>query len=141
MKADDLDPVQRWRSISDWYSEFAAMPHWEFLAPMVGLTAWVAEQPFAAPLFPGTSHEWLCVHLHTGYKPELPFFSCGARGDGQFECELWAAVGRSRGRRVVPLDQARYVFAEFVALLHGIGGSAEQGAQADRRPPVRDHEA
>ena len=54
MNADDQEPVQRWRSISDWYAEFAARRHWEFLAPMVGLTAWVAEQPFAAPLFPGT---------------------------------------------------------------------------------------
>lgn len=131
MKTDDQDPVQRWRSISGWYAEFATMPDWEFLAPMVGVTAWVAEQPFAAPLFPGTPHEWLCVHLQTGYNPDLPFFSCGARGDGQFEYELWAAVGSRRGRRVVPLDQARDVFAEFVALLHGVGGRAEQSAPAD----------
>ena len=96
MNAEDRDSVLRWQSISDWYAEFATQLHWEFLAPMVGLTAWVAEQPFAAPLFPGTSHEWLCVDLHTGYNPDLPFFSCGARADGQFECELWAAVGRSR---------------------------------------------
>ena len=96
MNAEDRDSVLRWQSISDWYAEFATQLHWEFLAPMVGLTAWVAVQPFAAPLFPGTSHEWLCVHLHTGYNPDLPFFSCGARADGQFECELWAAVGRSR---------------------------------------------
>ena len=132
MNAADEDPVQRWRSISDWYAEFAAKPYWGFLAPMVGLTAWVAEQPFAAPLFPGTSHEWLCVHLHTGYYPDLPFFSCGARGDGEFECELWAAVGRSRGKRVVPLGQAREAFAEFVGLLHGLAADAEPGAAADR---------
>jgi len=124
MNAEDRDPVRRWQSISDWYAEFAAQPHWELLAPMVGLTAWVAVQSFAAPLFPGTSHEWLCVQLHTGYNPDPPFFSCGARADGQFECELWVAVGRSRGRRVVPFDQARKVFGEFVASLHAISGRA-----------------
>jgi hypothetical protein len=122
MYAEDRDAVRRWQSISNRYAEFAAQPHWDFLAPMVGLTAWVAVQPFAASLFPGTSHEWLCVHLHTGYNPNLPFFSCGARGDGQYECELWAAVGRSWGKRVVPFNQAREVFAEFVASLHGING-------------------
>jgi hypothetical protein len=88
MKAEGQDPVQRWRSISDWYADFAAQPHWGFLSPMVGLTAWVAEQPFAVPLFPGTSHEWLCVGMHTGYNPDRPFYSCGVRSDGQFECEL-----------------------------------------------------
>jgi hypothetical protein len=98
---------------------------------MVGLTAWVADQPFAAPLFPSTSLWHLCVHLHTGYNPDLPFFSCGARGDGQFECKLWASVGSSRGRRVVPLDQAREVFAEFVALLHGMAGSGERPKQGE----------
>jgi hypothetical protein len=113
------DPLQRWRAISDWYAEFATDRQWGFLGPMVGLTAWVAEQPFAAPLFPSTSHEWLCVGLHTGYDPDRPFFSCLARVDGQFECELWAAVCSSRGRRVVPIDQAREVFAEFTALLLG----------------------
>jgi hypothetical protein len=99
---------------------------------MVGLTTWVAEQPFAAPLFPGTSHEWLCVHLHAGYNPDLPFFSCGARSDGQFECELWAAVGRSRGQKVVPFGQAREVFEEFVGLLHGLGRNAEPDAAPHR---------
>jgi hypothetical protein len=133
VKADDLDPVQRWWSISEWYTEFAAMRHWEFLAPMVELTAWVAEQPFAASLFPGTSHEWLCVHLHSGYDPDRPFLSCGVRGGGQFECELWAAVGRSRGKRLVPFGQAREVFAEFVGLLHGEVADAEPGAAPDRR--------
>ncbi|MBX7104586.1 MAG: hypothetical protein K1X57_10930 [Gemmataceae bacterium] len=120
MKAEDEDPVQRWQSISDWYAEFAAKPHWEFLTPMVGLTAWVAEQPFAASLFPATSHEHLCVQLRSGYNPDLPLISCTATGDGQFACELWAAVGSSRGQRVVPLCHARGVFAEFVAFLQGL---------------------
>ena len=131
MKAEDQSPAQRWRSISDWYAEFAARPHWEFLTPMVGLTAWVAEQPFAAPLFPGTSLTSLCVHLHTGYNPDRPFFSCGVRGDGQFECKLWAAVARSRGEQVAPFEHAREVFMEFVGLLHGLAADAEPGAAPD----------
>jgi hypothetical protein len=133
MNSDDPDPVRRWRSIADWYAEFATMRHWEFLAPMVGLSSWVGEQPFAASLFPGTSHEWLCVHLRPGYNPDLPFFSCGARADGEFECELWAAVGRSQGSRVTPFGQAREVFAEFVGQLHQIGRIA--GPVAKPAPP------
>jgi hypothetical protein len=128
VKADDQDPVQRWHSISEFYVEFAAMPHWEFLAPMVGLTEWVAKQPFVAKIFPGTSHEWLCVHLHTGYNPDLPFFSCGVREDGQFECELWAAVGSSRGKREVLFRQACETFAEFVGHLHRVAAEAEPSA-------------
>jgi hypothetical protein len=132
VNAEDDDPVLRWRAISDWYAEFAAKPHWEFLDPMVGLTGWVAEQPFAASLYPGTSHECLCVHLHTGYNPRLPFFSCAPRGEGQFEFELWAAVGSSLDRRVTALDQVRETFTEFVRLLRSIGGGAEPSAAADR---------
>jgi hypothetical protein len=89
---------------------------------MVGLAAWVTEQSFAVPLFPNTSHEWLCVSLHTGYEPERPFFSCGVRADGQFQFELWAAVGHSRGRRLVPFEESRQVFLEYVALLQGMNG-------------------
>lgn len=131
MKAEHEDPVRRWRAISDWYADFAALPQWDFLTPMIELTAWVGEQPFATPLFPATSHEWLCVHLHAGYNPDLPFFSCGVHGYGWFECELWASVGSSRGRRVVPIDQAREVFAEFVGLLNDISGSDEPVAPTD----------
>jgi len=80
---------------------------------------------------PGTSHGWLCVGLHTGYNPNLPFISCGARSDRQFECELWAAVGTSRGRRIVPIDHACEIFAEFVGLLNGAGRSAEPVAPRD----------
>ena len=74
------------------------MPDWEFLAPMVGVTAWVAEQPFAAPLFPGTPHEWLCVHLQTGYNPDLPFFSCGRGATG--------SLSTSCGRRSAAAEVA-----------------------------------
>jgi hypothetical protein len=48
MKAVDPNPEPRWRAISNWYAEVAAQPGWNFLAPMVSLTAWVAEQPCAA---------------------------------------------------------------------------------------------
>ena len=99
MNATDPDPIQRWRSISDWYAEFAALPHWEFLIPMIELATWVAEQPFAGPLLPCTSHEWLCVQLHLGYNPDRPFFSCGIRADSQFEFSLWASVGRRLAHR------------------------------------------
>lgn len=69
--------------------------HWDFLAPMAGVTAWVAEQPFAATLFPGTSLTSLCVHLHIGYNLDLPFFSCGARATDSSSAScgaVWAAV-------------------------------------------------
>jgi hypothetical protein len=131
VKAEDSDSVQRWQSISDWYAEFAAMPHCEFLAPMVGLTAWVAEQPFAAGLFPCTSHERLWVELHTGYDPDQPHLSCGVCGDGQFECALWAGVGRNRGKWVVPFGQARETLAALVGRLYGLAADAEPGAAAD----------
>ena len=98
---------------------------------MTGLTAWVAKQPFAAPLYPFTSHEWLCVGLHTGYKPERPFFSCGVGAGGQFRCSLWAAVGESLGERVVPFEQAGEVFAEFTSQLLGCSPDAEPGAAPD----------
>jgi hypothetical protein len=98
MNADDPDPVQRWRSIADWYAEFAAMRNWEFLAPMVALTAWVAEQPFAAPLFPGTSHEWLCVHPRPGYNPDLPSRAeRGRTGNSSASCGRRSAAGEVVG--------------------------------------------
>ncbi|HEX4792180.1 MAG TPA: hypothetical protein VH370_00220 [Humisphaera sp.] len=124
MKAEDTDPRKRWLSISDWYAEFAATPGFEFLAPMVGLTAWIADQSFAAPLFPNTSHEWLCVSLHKGYKPDLPFFSCCARADGKFECEFCDKAGHGQGKRVVPFEQSREIFTDFVALLHKASSAA-----------------
>ncbi len=131
MKADEPDAVQRWQSISSWYSEFASMTHWDFLLPMVGLTAWVSGQPFAAALYPGTSHEWLCVHLQPGYHPDQPFLSCGVRPDGQFECELWAQVGRSRERKVASLDQDCALFKEFAGKL-----MASKGAAGDPSAPT-----
>ena len=119
MKADDSDPMRRWQSISEWYVEFAAMSGWEFLHPMVALTAWAGKQPFASQLYPGTSHEYLCVHLLPGYNPDQPFFSCGVGSDGQFRCELWARVSQSACRKSVPIDQAQSLFVEFVSKLVG----------------------
>lgn len=134
MNATDENPVLRWQSISEWYAEFAAKPHWGFLEPMVELTSWIAEQPFAAPLYPSTSHEWLCVSLRAGYHPDLPFFSCVARGDGRFECELWVKVGRSHCNRVVVyLGQAREAFTEFVGLLHALAADVARRDLADDR--------
>jgi GYF domain 2 len=129
VNAADQDPVRRWRSISDWYAGFANTPEWGFSAPMVGLAAWVAEQPFAAPLFPGTALEWLYVSLQSGFHLERPFFSCRARGDGQFECELWAGHGSSRSHRVAPLDQAPEVFVDFVGLLSGLAMSLTKSTE------------
>jgi hypothetical protein len=120
MTSDDEDPAARWQSIRDWYDELARAPGWEFLGPMVELTGWVARQPWAAGLFPNTSHEWLCVKLKPGYDPDRPFFSCGARADGQFECELWAAVGRTLERRLFPLSEAQSAFWNFARRLEGI---------------------
>lgn len=77
MKADDSDPMRRWQSISDWYVEFAAMSGWEFLHPMVALTAWAGKQPFASQLYPGTSHEYLCVNLLPGCRTGSFDASCG----------------------------------------------------------------
>ena len=120
MHADDENPMVRWQSISDWYDEFASEQGWEFLRPMVELTAWVAQQPWAAVLFPSTSHEWLCVTLKPGGDPDAPFFSCGAGSDGQFDCELWAAGGRRLERRLFPMNEAQSAFWNFVRRLEGV---------------------
>lgn len=131
MQVENTDAVQRWRSISELYAELAAMPHWEFQAPMVELTAWVAEQTFAVSLFPFTSHEWLCVGLHAGYDPDRPLFACVVQADGLFNYELRDAVGHRRRKLVVPFGKARKVFVEFVGLLQGLAADAEAGAAAD----------
>jgi hypothetical protein len=128
MKASDPDPVKRWQAVVDFYIEFASMKHWEFLSPMVGLAEWVGKQSFAARLYPGTWHEWLIVSLVPGYEPDEPFFSCLSLGDNTFGCELWSAVGRSRDKRVFPLQQAHKAFTEFVGRLESI---AESGVPPD----------
>lgn len=120
MTADDENPTVRWQSIRDWYDEFARSPGWEFLRPMVELTDWVAQQPWAARLFPNTSHEWLCVKLKPGYDPDAPFFACGARSDGQFECTLCAKVGHDLEKRRFPIEEAQAAFWNFVRRLEGV---------------------
>jgi hypothetical protein len=128
MVTSDPNPAKRWQQIVDFYADFAAMKDWEFLAPMIGLAEWAAAQPMAATLYPGTSHEWLTVSLHPGYEPELPFFAAGARGDGQFQCELFRAVGRQLHSWVGPLEQARRMFTEFVGRLGAVTTEgSEQG--------------
>lgn len=117
MGETDPDPVRRWRAITRWYAEFAAIPPWEFLTPMVGLTDWVAGQAFAAPLLPQTSHEWLCVQTDPGYNPDLPFFSCGVRADGLFELSLWASARRRLDHRRVSRDASQATFEEFAGRL------------------------
>jgi hypothetical protein len=120
MVTSDPDPTERWRAIVEFYTDFAAKRHWEFLAPMVGLAEWVAAQPMAARLYPGTSHEWLTVGLHPGYQPELPFFASCSGGDGLFRCELYGAVGRQLHTWAGPLDQAPAAFTEFVGRLEAV---------------------
>jgi hypothetical protein len=105
MVTNDPNPAERWRAITEFYTDFAARKHWEFLTPMIDLTKWVAAQPMAAKLYPGTSHEWLTVGLGPGYQPELPFFAACSGLDGQFQCELYLAVGRQLHKWVGPLDQ------------------------------------
>jgi hypothetical protein len=128
MKASDPDPVKRWRAVVDFYSEFASMKHYEFLSPMIDLAEWVGKQPFAARLYPGTSHEWLIVSLTPGYDPNQPFFSCLSLADSTFICELCAAVGRSHGKESFALRQAHEAFTEFVSRLASI---AEPGVAPD----------
>jgi hypothetical protein len=136
MRADDENPAVRWKSISDWYDEFARERGWEFLRPMVDLTAWVAEQPWAAGLFPDTSLQWLGVKLQPGYHPDSPSFSCVARADGQFECRLWAAVGRRLERKLFPLNEAQSAFWNFVRRLQGVTYPAVAADRLPARPTL-----
>ena len=131
MIANDENPTVRWQSIRDWYDEFARSAGWEFLQPMVKLTDWVAQQPWAALLFPNTSHAWLCVKLKPGYDPDLPFFACGVRSDGQFECTLYAKVGRNLERRRFPMEEAQFAFWNFVQRLEDVASPS-----GEREPPM-----
>ena len=114
MSLDDADSVERWLSVSQRYADFAYPKAWEFLQPMIELSAWVGEQSFAAQLYPSTSHEWLCVHLLPGYNRDQPFFACVSRADKQFECHLLAKSGHSLEQRLVSLSEARSLFKGFV---------------------------
>jgi hypothetical protein len=124
MKADDPDPVQRWLKVHEFYSDFAAKPGWGFLSPMVGLVEWVAYQPMAALLYPRTSHEWLTVSFVPDYDPETPFVVAISRGDGQFECELFAAVAEPVDIRIGPLEHAREIFVDFAGRLRDLSESS-----------------
>lgn len=126
MSPDDSDPAGQWRYVAGWYAERANRPGGEWLAPMAGLAAWVAEQPFAAPVLPGKSVYTLTVHLRPGYNPGEPFFSCGVGEDGMFEYELMTAAGPEGFRREVPAEQAREAFVEFVELLYCEAGRIDR---------------
>jgi len=117
---DHLEPMERWRAVSDWYAAFASEQHWEFLAPMVSLTEWIGSQPFAAALYPHTSHEHLCVQLRPGYLPDEPFIFACVRSDGQFECGFQGRKGRLLARRTSPIESAHDVFASALIRL-GLG--------------------
>ena len=120
MTADDENPVARWHAVRDWYAEYAHNPHCDFVLPMVDLAAWIAEQPWAAALFPCTSLAALCVSLKPGYTPDSPFFSCLARDDGTIEFELWAKVGQMIERRRFPVTERQTAFWNFVRRLQGV---------------------
>lgn len=123
MHADDPDPSTRWRAISDWYAELAAMDDWGHVAPMVEIAAWIGQQPFAGAIFPNTSHEWLCVQSRPGYHPGSPAVSCGVHRDHRFECERWDRW-QLLDRWVLPLELARAGLAESVGWLLTAGAPA-----------------
>jgi hypothetical protein len=120
MTADDENPVVRWHAVRDWYLDYAHNPHCDFVLPMVDLAAWIAEQPWAAKLFPCTSLAALCVSLKRGYNPDSPFFSCLARDDRTFEFELWAKVGQLIERQRFPVTEGQAAFWNFVRRLEGV---------------------
>jgi hypothetical protein len=117
VKAQDHDPIRRWKAVSDWYAEFSAMHGWEFLSPMVELATWVGSQPFASQLFPGTSHEWLCVELSSEYNLDMPSFSCVTTPDGKFECRYFSRATHSHCREQCPLEWSQKLFAACVEQL------------------------
>jgi hypothetical protein len=87
---------------------------------MVDLTGWAAQQPWAARLFPSTSHEWLCVKLKPGFDTDEPFFSCVARADGQLYFKLWKSNGNQLEKQKFPVSEAQSKFWNFVQRLEGI---------------------
>lgn len=124
MTADDVDPLARWQSISTFYAEWARQSSWSLLTPMIDLTAWVAEQSMATPLYPSTSLCMLLVSLWPGYHPDLPFFACGANERGRFSCELCLA-GCSSKKKLFPMDRVREAFTEYTGRLREFAGTPE----------------
>lgn len=120
MHADHPEPWERWKAVSDWYTAFASERDWEFLAPMASFASWIGSQPFAAQLYPGTSHQWLHVQLRPGYLPDEPGIVACVRPDGQFECRLHGRKGHLLVRRTSPIESAPDVFASALIRL-GLG--------------------
>jgi len=120
MHADHPEPMERWQAVADWYAAFSSERHWEFLAPMANFSRWIGSQPFAALLYPHTSHQYLCVQLRPGYHPDEPSIVACVRVDGQFECGLRGRKGQLLVRRTSPIESARDVFASTLIRL-GLG--------------------
>src|SRR4051794_16787924 len=114
---DDGEPSMRWSAIVDFYADLAGHPGWEYVAPMVDFARWAASRPSAVVLYPYTSHQWLCVALRAGYRPDEPFVAAGVRPDGLFQCELWGRVGHRRHSRVCPITAAPDVFESSIIRL------------------------
>jgi hypothetical protein len=114
MKSDCADPIQRWQAIVDFYADFAGMPGWEFLRPMIDLTEWIKNQSWAGQLFPGTSHEWLCVSCAPDRFAWSPFFSVCSLSNGSFRFQLRAEVGsRPRFSQDCTIADGKKVFEQF----------------------------
>ena len=104
-------------AITHRYNRFMVEASWDYLHPMVELTRWAAEQPFAAKLFPHTSLTSLCVGLRAGYNPDHSFFSVGFTEKGQIEFQLWEAVGKQKLSADCEIGQLNDLFKEFVGRL------------------------
>lgn len=120
MTANDPDPTQAWRDVREFYVEFAAKPHWEFLAPMIELVEWLTEDPTASRLYPGTSHEWLTLSLTPGYHPERAFISACSLPDSLFECELYAEVAELVDAVICPETETRVKLTEYISRLKSL---------------------
>jgi hypothetical protein len=113
---DDPDAVKRWNAASTWYANFEKRyAGWDFLRPMADLSGWIGEQTFGSQIYPGTSHEWLCVAMLPDFPLDHPFFACCTQKDGKFDCHLWNKVGGMiLSRDVVPLKEDRVLFSRYV---------------------------
>lgn len=117
MRAVDVDPVARWQAVSAWYREFVSANGWVFLLPMAELAEWISKQSFAAPLFPSTSHQWLCVALHPDFDPDAAKFFCCTRPDGQFEFSQRNLAVYDQGKQFCAPGDARETFQKFASIL------------------------
>jgi hypothetical protein len=99
------DPAERWGVISKFYKETGHLNPDDPSSAMLSIVEWIARQSWSCNLYPGTSHDWLCVALRPGYDPAT-FASFAILADGQFVSELWAHGARHSTRKC-PLSEAR----------------------------------